>query len=300
MLSIGIPVYNVNITTLIRELVQQGIQNSVTLEILVYDDGSITEIKKINKQISSLKGVTYFELTQNLGSAAIRNKLAADALYQNILFIDSDSGLYTDFLKNYIPWINSEELIVYGGRVHPQKLPSRDKSLRWKVGKKKEDHSADFRQRVPNKSFMSNNFLVKKELFSMITFDETIARSGHEDTMFGIELEKKNIRIIHINNPVIHLGLEENQEFIFKTEQRLNTLHYLESIHHNNSLLYERITILRYVNMLRKLKLMGIVNTMFKLSKNYLIKCLLLKNPSMLIYDVYKLGYYTSLLKTKQ
>ncbi len=300
MLSICIPVYNVIITPLIEELVQQGIQNSITLEILVYDDGSGAEIKNTNRQISSLKDVTYFELTQNLGSAAIRNKLAADALYSNILFIDSDSGLYPDYLKKYIPWVNSEELIVYGGRVHPKILPSKEKSLRWKVGKKKEDHSAHFRQKVPNKSFMSNNFLVKKELFSRITFDETIARSGHEDTMFGIELEKNGIRIIHINNPVVHLGLEDNQEFILKTEQRLNTLHYLESIHYNNNLLYKRITILRYVKMVRKLRLMGIVSTLFRLSKNDLIKCLLLKNPSMLIYDFYKLGYYTSLLKTKQ
>jgi hypothetical protein len=147
---------------------------------------------------------------------------------------------------------------------------------------------------------MSNNFLTHKSLFNTIKFDETIERSGHEDTMFGIELERKRIYIQHIDNPVIHIGLESNEEFITKTEQRLETLKYLTRKHKNNKLLTERITILKYFSIVKALKLTGLCGLVFNHSKHFLAKLLLVKNPSMIIYDLYKLGYYSNLSKTQQ
>lgn len=297
MLSICLPVYNVNITKLVENLNQQAIFNDLTLEVLAYDDGSKPEFKEANRNIKNIRHVKYLELPKNLGSAAIRNKLAADASFDNILFMDSDSGISSDYLLNYIPYIKSKHIIVYGGRIHPKSLPSRDKSLRWEVGKKKEDHPAEIRQLIPNKSFMSNNFLAKKNLFNTIKFDESIPRSGHEDTMFGIELELNGINIFHINNPVVHIGLESNNEFITKTEQRLETLKYLEAIQKNNPLFFKRITMLRYFKWVKKFRLTLLFSSLFNISKNWMTNKLLIKHPSMLIYDLYKLGYYSNLSK---
>jgi hypothetical protein len=147
---------------------------------------------------------------------------------------------------------------------------------------------------------MSNNFLTHKSLFNTIKFDETIERSGHEDTMFGIELERKGIYIQHIDNPVIHIGLENNEEFITKTEQRLKTLKYLTQRHKNNNLLIERITILKYFYIIKTLKLTGLCSYVFNHTKHFLTKLLLAKDPSMVIYDLYKLGYYSNLSKIQQ
>jgi len=297
MLSICIPVYNVDVTNLVTKLILQGQLQPVTTEILIYDDGSNMNYKNINRTLQDYKQVKYKELEINHGSAAIRNKMAADAIYDYLLFIDSDSEIPTDYLSKYIPFIKSNKPIVCGGRIHPEKLPSMDKSLRWKVGKIREDFSAQERNKIPNKSFMSNNFLINKELYQKTQFDESIKRSGHEDTMFGIKLELMGVDIFHINNPVTHIGLEKNMEFIIKTKQRLDTLKIIEHRNTDNNLLYQRITILRYYKILKQFKLIGLTGLLFNISKNLLDKLLLQSNPSMFVYDIYKLGYYSLISK---
>ncbi|TLX71532.1 glycosyltransferase family 2 protein [Labilibacter sediminis] len=297
MLSVCIPLYNFDVTPLVKKLVEQSQQNFLTIEIMVFDDGSTHSYKELNRSIKEYKEVVYLELEKNLGSAAIRNKLASEAKYDKILFLDSDSDIHPAFIKNYLPFLSEDHSIVYGGRVHPKELPSFDKSLRWKVGKIKEDHNAAQRSKVPNKSFMSNNFLVQKELFKRIAFDETIERSGHEDTMYGIELELKGIKIVHIDNPVVHIGLESNDEFISKTKQRLETLKFLSDKHKDNHLLDKRITILKYFNLAKSFKLISLFSVMYKLTQKAIEKNLCTKNPSMLLYDLYKLGYYSKLTK---
>ena len=297
MLSVCIPVYNVDVTCLVKKLIKQANELSINIELLIYDDGSEIGYKQINSSLKNFDQINYKELKINIGSAAIRNRIAVDALYNSLLFIDSDSEIPNDYLSKYFPHITNNKMIVCGGRVHPKQLPSIDKSLRWKVGKLKEDFSAEQRNQIPNKSFMSNNFLVKRELFDKIRFDETIERSGHEDTMFGIKLEMLGIHIFHIDNPVIHIGLESNMEFITKTEQRLETLKIIESKNEDNQLLYDRITILRYYRILKRLKLIGFASVLFLKSKSYLSELLQNTNPSMLIYDIYKLGYYSHISK---
>ncbi|SMO36849.1 Glycosyltransferase, GT2 family [Saccharicrinis carchari] len=295
MLSVCIPVFNYNITPLVHKLMYQAKENNLDVEILIMDDGSEDRYKNTNRKLLSIPEVKYIELKKNLGSAAIRNRLAREATHNQILFLDSDSDIADDFIATYIPCLSADLSIIYGGRVHPKHLPSADKSLRWKVGKAKEDHSAALRSRVPNKSFMSNNFLVKKELFKTVRFDETIQRSGHEDTMFGMELEKKGIQIIHIDNPVVHIGLESNEEFIRKTEQRLETLKFLTKRNKDKKLMEKRIRILKYHYLLHKYKLSGLYKSLFRVFGKRLEKCLYAKNPSMLVYDMYKLGYYNNL-----
>ena len=168
-----------------------------------------------------------------------------------------------------------------GGRIHPTQMPSPDKSLRWKVGHFREDYSAANRSKIPNKSFMSNNFLVKKDLFDKVKFNDAIERSGHEDTIYGIELEKKNIIIKHINNAVVHLGLESNDEFITKSEQRLDTLLYLMKYYSSDNLMIKRIKVLKIYHLTKVFKLTSILSTIFKALKPKLVKQLKSINPNL-------------------
>ncbi|WP_282035984.1 glycosyltransferase family 2 protein [Saccharicrinis aurantiacus] len=294
MLSICLPVYNVDVRAITNKLMVQAIECKIEFEIRIYDDGSTQNYKQVNHTLGNNKNIIYHELPQNLGSAAIRNKLLADAAYNNILFLDSDSDIQDDYIQKYIPHLSQKNLIVCGGRVHPSKLPSSEFSLRWIVGKKREDHSAALRNKVPNKSFMSNNFLVKKELFNTVAFNESIKRSGHEDTMYGIELEKNGINIVHIDNPVTHIGLETNNEFITKTKQRLETLYYLESIN-KDELIYKRITLLKAHQKLKRCHGTFIFSALYKTLGSSIEKNLASKKPSMFLYDIYKLAYYSTL-----
>lgn len=297
MLSICIPVYNVDVTGLSHDIIKQCHHHKLEFEILIYDDGSSSGFKQKNQAISNYKEIKYIELHKNLGCAAIRNKMAYDASYNNLLFLDSDSEIPHDYIELYSPYFKYDFQIVNGGRIHPPTLPNREKSLRWKVGKIKEDFNVEHRSKVPNKSFMSNNFLIKQEIFNSIKFNEDILRSGHEDTMFGIELEKKGIEILHINNPVIHLGLEDNDVFIKKTKQRLETLYYLEALNKNNKLFYDRVTIIKYFKKVKRFRLLGLLNIVFKMFGKYMENMLYLPNPSMFLYDFYKITYYSFLVK---
>ncbi len=299
MLSICIPVFNVDIVKLTKELWKQANQLNLPIEIRIYDDGSQEYYKNINRQVISNEVVHYNELPHNLGCAAIRNKLATDALFDNILFLDSDSELPKNYLETYHPYLQNDFQLVCGGRVHPKVLPSEEYSLRWYVGKKREDFNAQNRNLIPNKSFMSNNFIVKKKLFENIKFNENIPRSGHEDTMFGIELERNSIKIQHIDNALVHIGLENNAEFIQKTKQRVETLKYLESYHHNTPLLYKRIKLLKYVKLAETLSLHRCLSWFYHKYHCKMEKNLSSEQPNLYIYDLYKLSYYATLQYTQ-
>ncbi|WP_289054782.1 glycosyltransferase family 2 protein [Carboxylicivirga marina] len=299
MLSICIPVFNVNITKLIHTIIEQVEFNDFTIEILIYDDGSSTKYKTINQPVVNYKEVKYKELERNIGSAAIRNLMASNAAYNNLLFVDSDSEIPKDYLANYFSQLN-KHLILCGGRKHPEQLPSANKRLRWIVGKNREDFGAKERALIPNKSFMSNNFLVKKELFEKIKFDENIKRSGHEDTMMGIEMECNNITIQHIDNPVIHIGLEDNDEFIAKTKQRTETLLFLldEKSEYKN-LMKKRIKLLRYFYLAKATGTIKLFAYLYKTLQNQIEKNLSSKSPSMFLFDLLKIGYLSKIYLSK-
>lgn len=292
MLSICIPIYNVDIIKLVTKLHSQASNCQLNFEIRLYDDGSSETYKNTNRAIKKLNNVVLLELPNNLGSAAIRNKLLRDSKYNNILFLDSDSDIEDDYIKKYVPYLYKNQLIICGGRVHPKVLPSKEYSLRWTVGIEREDYNAQQRKQCPNKSFMSNNFMVKKQLFDIVSFNEKIQRSGHEDTMYGIELEKKGINIEHFDNPVTHIGLETNKEFIHKTRQRIDTLNYLAK-QNTDELIYRRITLL---GAHRKLKFFNLLfRFIYLFGKNMLETHLQSKKPNMRIYDLYKISYLSTL-----
>ena len=57
--------------------------------------------------------------------------------------------------------------------------------------------------------------------FKKISFNERLSGYGHEDTLFGYELNKNNIQIHHIDNPVLNGHLDTNEAFLLKTEEGL-------------------------------------------------------------------------------
>ena len=87
MLSILIPTYNYDVTRLVTELHRQALNTYVDFEILVMEDGS-TQFLEENKAISNLQFCHYTALSHNIGRSAIRNRLADEARYGHLLFIE--------------------------------------------------------------------------------------------------------------------------------------------------------------------------------------------------------------------
>jgi len=296
MLSILIPIFNFDVTDLVLELNNQALATNVKYEIILLDDASTDSFREINRNLSQQNHIKYIEETDNIGRSKIRNKLASLASYPYLLFMDCDSQILNpDYIATYLNYCE-EDIVVYGGRVYSQRRPAETELLlRWKHGRSREEFTIDKRIKSPNKSFMTNNFLISISLFNRIRFNEEMEGYGHEDTLFGYDLKKNNIKVLHIDNPLIHIGLESNSLFLIKTRESIRNLKNIFNQNGYEKLLIEDIKLLGYYKFFRKTKLDLITRLLFKISERLLVRNLLSRNPNLLVYDLFKLGYLCSL-----
>lgn len=293
MLSILIPVYNYSVVYLVKSLHQQGLQLNIPFEILVVDDNSHFTFNDENSQVNELKNVSYIRLEKNIGRSRIRNILAQKAKFEYLLFMDCDARVPSkDYLQNYIDNCLGN-VVLCGGTDYDKNLPSPSCQLRWHYGISREKRTAEERSIEPNSSFTTFNFLISKEIFNQVGFDESLNRYGHEDTLFGIELKRKGFEVQHIDNPLIHIGLDSNKDFVFKTKQSVKNLHILVKEHECNDL-YNSIKILSYYKKLKDLRLVGLLGFIYKIVHAPLEKRIILKN-NLLYFDLLKIGYLCTL-----
>jgi GT2 family glycosyltransferase len=233
MLSILIPVYNTDINELVKSLITSAEVATLRYQIIVVDDGSEEHFQNANQKVAELFHVSYITLTENIGRAKIRNKLAQLAAYPWLLFLDCDSLLEDEkgFLKNYFEHIDKLG-IVSGGRIYA-KNDNPNFALHYNYGNKIESKSASQRSKSPFESFHSNNFLIHIDDFNKLKFSEEISGYGYEDVEFAQRAKEQSIQIIHIDNPVIHNILDNNKNFLLKTQCAITNLYKL---HENNSL----------------------------------------------------------------
>lgn len=285
MISILIPAYNVAVTELVHSLNKQLTLLNKGGEIIVLDDASLPEYKQVNEKITELKNVNYQYLTQNAGRARIREKLAAMATYEWLLFIDGDCQVSNDqFLNNYLNELPKNKVIT-GGRIY-QHQPPGDCSLRlhWKYGKKRENIFAN------RTGFMTNNFLIRKDLYNQLPLAAHWNQYGHEDTAMGIELEKMNIHVSIINNPVLHAQLESSEEFLKKSEQALQNIPLLVE-QYGSDAVANHIKIYKWYLIIQQLRIGGIIEKIYYLMQNRIQKNLVSCYPSLFYFDFYRIVY---------
>lgn len=225
MLSILIPIYNQDVRPLVYTLAKQCNKLKINYQILCFDDLSSEKYKIKNRELAFKMNINYTELPENLGRSKIRNWLGKAAYFEYVLFLDGDSTVKSkDFIKNYVDVLPTNG-VIYGGRNYqPRKPTNKKKHLHWLYGSKREALSAKKRKKDAYLNFQSNNFLIPEKVFKENLFDEKIEGYGYEDLMYAFMLEKKNIAVSHIDNPVIHDGLETNLVFIKKTEHSICNL----------------------------------------------------------------------------
>lgn len=287
MLSVLIPVYDFDVREFARTLHAQCEEASIDFEIILLDDHSSSRYTIVNRELASLEKVKYQELPSNIGRAAIRNQLALLASYEYLLFADCDSEVPSKhYIRNYIKYLRPDH-VLYGGRSYKPEPPSdRKLYLRWLYGIQREVTPALIRQKRRYRSFMTNNFIIPAEVFKKIRFNETLTGYGHEDTLFGLELKKRNIDIDHLDNPLCHIGLETAEEFLAKTEEGVKNLAYLMKL----KLINEDVKLAETYNTLKKLHLTGLFLKIFDRVERKFIRNLRSNNPSLRNFDLYKLG----------
>lgn len=294
MISFIIPTYNFICTALVNELQRQAekfkeSQKGVfDYEIIVADDGSTDEsTQKANRSINNLQGCHYEELKQNIGRASIRNQFINQARFDNIVLIDADAAICTqDFVARYWFARNEADVICGSLRNIPPPCPCRCE-LRYQYEKKAErKRKKQPFKRDPYLNLSTFNVMVTRSRLGSLRFDERCKEYGYEDALFGLMLKGKGCSIKHIDNPLIHTGIDTNVSFLEKIETSMRTLHKLKGIMQT----YAGTT--RMYNFLKRYYLDKVFCILFKMVRPAILYNLKSRHPLLLFLHIYKLGYY--------
>lgn len=285
-LSVLIPVFNHDVTPLVQALQAQVADWPGAVEIMCLDDGSAEAVRIGNRPLASLPGVCYEELPQNVGRAAVRNRLASAARHGWLLLLDNDSLLPdAQFLARYAAALGQAAVLV-GGTTYASVPPSAPElMLRWNYGRRREARPAGVRQQAPHGQLTLNNMLVQAEVFRRFGLDEGLTRYGHEDTKFGWLLRQAGVAVRHLDNPVVHIGLEPASQFLKKSHDAVRNLALLyraEGLGADTKLLQAALRLHRW-------GLGEAVRTAFRLRESQVRRNLLSARPSLRQLDALKL-----------
>ena len=290
-ISLLIPVYDYDIVALVHSMKSALGKVPELCEILIGDDGSSAEFRKKYRSLEG-DGVKVISSKKNIGRASIRNKLALEAKGDFLLFIDADvmlPGTAEAYILKWLPMIAVSRVLCGGKLYHESPPGDPDKLLRWKYGKKKEQLKAAERNKHPHASFSTFNVLIDKSVFSKIRFNEELKQYGHEDTLMGYQLKKAGIDIFHIDNGLMHEGLESNKEFLNKTKLGIENLSKLFDNVTDKKTFSETVKILRVYNRLKFLRLTRILAGIFIRYRDRMEIRLDSSNISLRLFSFYKI-----------
>ena len=296
MLSICIPIYNFDVTELVKSLDDEIKAQKLQAEIILIDDASHESFREINK---ALNVQNYVQLEQNIGRAKIRNRFLHFSESDYLLFIDCDSSIIGNkFILSYLNYLAKENPdVLVGSSIYSHETPETSRRLRWKYGIKRESQSYQDRKLNSSISFKTNNFVISKACFARISFNENLQGYGHEDTLFGYELDKNDILIHHLDNPVLNGQLDTNDEFLKKTEEGLgNLLNIWKIVNFDNDLI-KTIKILGYFKKYRNSFWFKSLFWVFKRPTRYLLR---IGFSNLYLFDFYKLGFLIELTAKKK
>ena len=294
MLSLLIPLYNCDVTRLVQQLHTQLAVTQIPFEIIIADDASDKNYQELYKPLQNCPLVQLIQNEQNMGRAAIRNFLVSKAKYPYLLFVDSDAGICSEqFIAQYIDFIARHEDIplyaVLGGVAYRDEIPPKNQYLRWYYGRHREEISAQKREQHPYRSFTSFNLLISKKVFEKTTFDNQFTSYGNEDTFLGMQLENLQIPVYHIDNPLYHDGLDENEIYLQKIESGIQNLSRLLKEGKVNDSFIKNYKLIHFYFKIKQLHLLPLFTFLYRKFAPCLKKKML-HSPKMWQIDVVKLG----------
>ncbi|WP_027124605.1 glycosyltransferase family 2 protein [Gelidibacter mesophilus] len=288
MISVLIPVYNYNIVALVKELHRQLTEAKVIFEILAHDSGSEARFIELNKQINTFKFTNYNPSKMNVGREQTRQVLAQKAEYNWLLFLDADTmPANLDFIKIYLSYLTSNYDAVFGGILYDEKKPENDSMLRWIYGHQRETITAEIRTKKPYRTIVSANFSIRKEIF--INLNGQISGKGYGyDVLFSSLLKSHSIKVAHIDNQVVHLGIEKSHVYLTKTEEAINIL---LKLYKEGRIDHDDNGLVGFCTKLKKYQLHHAFAYFYRKYASQMKSHLLGKNPSIYMIQLYRISY---------
>lgn len=287
--SVLIPTFNdrvlAQVTRLQAQLEELAEACALSYEVIVADDCSTNlAVKQENERVMALPHCRLVSLQNNVGRAGVRNRLASEACYPWLLYVDAALWIPDGFVRNYVRLIGKAQVLCGGSAVDSQSSPQ---GLRYVYELSSAPRfSASERQRNPYRAFRTNNFVIAREVMMAHPLRADIRTYGYEDVLFGKELARNEVSIFHIGNPVIYHLLEDNATYLHKVEESLRTLHaYCGELRGYSPLL-------QGVEWLQKWRVAGAMRLLYQVFCSLVRRNLLGKHPSLLLFKVFKVGTY--------
>ncbi|MDP5044625.1 MAG: glycosyltransferase [Leeuwenhoekiella sp.] len=293
MLSILIPVFNTDVSELVFSIRTMAETLNLVYEIRVADDASTDfQTRSKNQFLIGLQHCTYTQFETNRGRTATSQFLAEEARYDWLLFLDADvMPVNSDFLEKILSNLQNAQ-VIFGGIAYSKEFPENNKMLRWVYGKNRESRLKKERELNPYKSITAAGLAITKNLY--LELNMPLTNLYGLDIYLTYKLKKLKAVVLHLENPVMHLGLEDSESYLQKTYEGLQTLVYLQ----RHDLIAKDYRPLQQIAL--KMQKTGVANGYIKLFhriQKQVVKNLLSSKPSLKLFDAYRLYYFLKILK---
>ena len=194
-----------------------------SVEIVLLDDGS-ADAALTARIAAKARGMTLpvrlISLPANEGRSRGRNRLAATARGGSLLFLDSDMRPdHRRFLWTWTDLVAREDPpVAFGGFSLLQAPTDARFSVHRALSTRSECIPYDQRAKTPEKYVYTSNLLVRRDVFEAEAFDPAFTGWGWEDVEWAMRVSRR-FRVIHVDNPATHMGLDTAEALAGKYEQ---------------------------------------------------------------------------------
>ncbi len=221
--SVLVPFFRDDPSGLIEALSDEAQALAGSVELILLDDGSGDDA--LAERVTGLVQVSrlptrFIRLKKNEGRSRGRNRLTTSARGGSFLFLDSDM-LPDDrrFLQTWADLVARQDpAVAFGGFSLLQAPQDRAFAVHRAMSQKSECIPYQERALQPEKYVYTSNLLVRRDVFEAEAFDSEFSGWGWEDVEWAMRVARR-FRVVHLDNPATHLGLESADKLAGKYEQ---------------------------------------------------------------------------------
>jgi hypothetical protein len=116
--------------------------------------------------------------------------------------------------------------------------------------------------------------------------------------LLGFDLFSSGIKIVHIDNPVEHTGLEDAALFLNKTKTALENLLFIsEEILNGDKSFAKQVRFLRQYHKITRIIPPFLLRLFFKVCHHMMEQNLKGEKPWLFLFDLFKLSYFSTIKK---
>lgn len=216
LLSVLIPFYRDDPSSLVRALDAQARDVDAGIEIVLCDDGSgdaalTASLEVLKTDIST--PLVLISKPVNAGRAAARNTLAQAANGTWTLFLDADMTLPNGFLARWISEIEANDFDAAFGGFEAEPPDTPDGRLHAAIAAASDTGGAKDRRHKGATAFCTSNLLVRADIMPGVPFDEAFKGWGWEDVDWAVRAAEAG-RLKHVDNPAGHRGWQSVEQLL--------------------------------------------------------------------------------------